>query len=950
MHPLLLSLFLSMFDYSNESNAKSNTSPTAVERSLSGFSPTPPKLLSEKNANSVSDNNGGAVTDKEVAERTLQILLAQSSQEMKAASAQASKEHARPSILKTGLDAVTSKIVKSDELREQVNHYGAELVKTASLFAGGKVGFVSTIVSYGLDQAKYGDSLKDQAIDFTLGGAKGTAMKGIFAAVGSGGQIAPVKGVMMGLGSGAADVVFSRESLNNPAAISDRLKSDVFTAQSILFNAATFTVGQGVFSGVNHLSKGALASNKLLSGMVTGGSFGFVNGSSAEALRQVAEKEDISFSKMLLKGGLEASVGAAGAGIGIKASDPAFHASLRKNVYSALDVVGLNPAPNAREFVVTRGMTDVSKFANEQTSTALTTVREVRNILGWERIGPEKQLLLHHNEQTNGRIPVPKLADLLATCNPENLTSAQKAAHLFPDAKGPVFLEQGQGNRIRLATSDAVPQWKNSIGGNRVMLGGYESPINVMAPLLVGDPFNPNGDKSRPAWDEFVGQLNKAKKLGVNGVSTDVWWGVIEPKQGQFDWRYYDKLSSSIINSGLKWVPILSFHQLGGNVGDTHTVPIPFWTWNKISSQIPGSNADVGKFKSENGNMSSEYIQFAADKYAIPLYKNVMNAFQQQYASKAPHIAEINISLGPAGEARYPSYNQHDPGADYPSRGALQAYSDLQKADFVNFVMKKYGNMEGVEKAWGTKVGKIEPPVDASAFYRDQIHTKTQYGRDFFDWYSGSLVNHIKGVLGESFSVFSNPNAPFKDVEIGAKIPGVHWRIGTKHADGRIELGDRLAELNAGLIRTSTNDWGSDALGRGYRPLLSGIKEAATAPGAGRFTLHFTCLEMLDGQGGPEVKALPNTLANWVGREAKHQGLLLKGENALNYTLHDWAAWNSIRDHMQLHNKPGLYKGLTILRINDVINTAAEPQLKALIEATKGPQPPAGAPALKPAG
>lgn len=933
-----------MFDFTSESTTKSNNGQVAPERTSTPSSQVDiaaPKLLSEK----ISSQE---ISEKEVADRTLEKLLVQSAQEMKSASLQAAKEAPKHSILETGIDVLTSKIVKNDETRNQVNHYGAELVKTASLFAGGKVGLLSTVVSYGLDQAKYGDPLKDQAIDFALGGAKGTTMKGVFAAIGSGGQIAPVKGVLMGLGSGAAEVVFSRDSLNDPSRISERLKSDVFNTQSILFNAATFTVGQGIFSGANHLSKGALANNKILSGMVTGGSFGFVNGSSAEALRQVAENEEISISKMLLKGGLEASVGAAGAGIGIKASDPVFHASLRRNVYGALDKVGLSPSPQAREFVVTNGMAQINKFANEQTTTALTTVREVRNILGWERVGPEKQLLLQHSEQTNGRIPVPKLADLLATCNPENLTAAQKAAHLFPDAKGPVFLEQGQGNRIRLATGDAVPQWKNSIGGNRVMLGNYETPVNVMAPLLVGDPYDPNGEKSKGEWTDFINQLNKAKKLGVNGVSTDVWWGVIEPKQGQFDWRYYDKLSSSISTAGLKWIPILSFHQLGGNVGDTHTVPIPFWTWNKISSQIPGSNADVGKFRSENNNLSSEYIQFAADRYAIPLYKSVMSAFQTQYASKANQIAEINVSLGPAGEARYPSYNQHDPGADYPSRGALQAYSELQKADFVNFVMKKYGSMDGVEKAWGTKVGKIEPPVDASAFYRDQIHTKTQYGKDFFDWYSGSLVNHIKGVLGESFKVFSNPNAPFKNVEIGAKIPGVHWRVGTKHADGRIELGDRLAELNAGLIRTSTNDWASDALGRGYRPLLSGIREAATAPGAGKFTLHFTCLEMLDGQGGPEAKALPNSLANWIGKEAKQQGLLLKGENALNFTLQDWGAWNSMRSHLQLNDKPGLYHGLTILRITDVINTPAEAQLKALIDATKAPPPPGAAPAMKP--
>ena len=109
---------------------------------------------------------------------------------------------------------------------------------------------------------------------------------------------------------------------------------------------------------------------------------------------------------------------------------------------------------------------------------------------------------------------------------------------------------------------------------------------------------------------------------------------------------------------------------------------------------------------------------------------------------------------------------------------------------------------------------------------------------------------------------------------------------------------------------------------------------------------------MLDGQGGPEVKALPNSLAHWVGREAQHQGLKLKGENALNFTLNDWGAWNSMRNHLQLADKPGLYSGLTILRITDVIGTSAEPYLKSLIEATRT-KPPANTPAspvLKPAG
>ena len=64
------------------------------------------------------------------------------------------------------------------------------------------------------------------------------------------------------------------------------------------------------------------------------------------------------------------------------------------------------------------------------------------------------------------------------------------------------------------------------------MLGGPETNINAMAPLMVGDPNNPDGADSKQAWDDFASQLAQGKKLGLDGISTDVWWGVIEPKAG----------------------------------------------------------------------------------------------------------------------------------------------------------------------------------------------------------------------------------------------------------------------------------------------------------------------------------------------------------------------------------------------------------------------------------
>ena len=913
-------------------------------------SPTPPQNLL-KMPEGLKENlqpSSGELhqSEKDVSAKALELLRNESQKDLlnslastKLAKpiAPASEDPHAKGYLQTGINSVTSLVIHDDQTRGSVNHYAAELVKTASLFTGGKLGFASTAIAYGLDQTRTDSSWKEQVADFTLGAAKGSTMKGMFQVIGASGQFAPMKGALMGMGSGAADEVFKRETFTNPSSLNDRLRQTAFNPQAVLMNAVLFTAGEGVYSGINNFAyKGALTENRMLSNMIMGGSFGFVNGTVAEASRQQAETGKIDYTKVVLKGLLESGVSAAGAGIGTKVSDPVFQQKVKDTSLSTLDNLGL--MRHSREFIVTGGMAELDKFTSEQTRTAITTVREVRNILGWERVGPEKHLMLQHSDQKAGSIPIPKLADMLASCNPEKLGAAERASHLFSFAKGPVFLERGAENHIRISLGDQAPQWKNGVGGNRIMLGSPESKINAMAPLLIGDPKNPDGEASKNAWNEFTAQLQQARKIGIDGISTDVWWGVVEPKQGQFQWKYYDKLSSQIIGNELKWVPILSFHsaKAGGNIGDNVDVPVPFWAWNKVASQIPGSSPDVGMFKSEQGNPSTEYIQFWADKQAVPLYRDVMVAFGNHFAPKAPHMSEINISLGPAGEARYPSYNHHDQNVGYPSRGALQSYSDLAKADFKDWVMKKYGDFDGVNKAWGGNVQNIEPPVNVDAFFKDNVHTNTQYGKDYFDWYNQTLVKHIHTVMGTAFDVF-NTNSPYKNTNIGMKIPGIHWRIGTNAGD-HIVMSDRLAELTAGMITTSQNDWHSDELGRGYRPLLSGIKQVMSFPGGDRLTLHFTALEMYDGQDGSmNAKAMPYTLANWVGREAQRQGIPLKGENALGGTLQDPASWQRLASHLRMPGQEGYYNGLTLLRLSDVLGSdVSRYHIQQLIKATGG--------------
>jgi hypothetical protein len=241
------------------------------------------------------------------------------------------------SYLETGFNAVTSRIISKDETRETVNRLASDFVKTATLFTGGKLGLAGTFVAYGLDQASPSDNWKAQAADFALGAAKGEAMRGMFSVVGSSGTCAPLKGALMGLSSGAAEEVFKRQTFTDPSSLNDRLRQNAFNPQAMLMNAALFTAGQGLYSGINLATKGALAQNRIASGMVMGGSFGFVNGTVQEASREMQEKGSIDPGKVLLRGLLDGSVNAAAAGVGMKISDPVFQQHVKDSARKALD-------------------------------------------------------------------------------------------------------------------------------------------------------------------------------------------------------------------------------------------------------------------------------------------------------------------------------------------------------------------------------------------------------------------------------------------------------------------------------------------------------------------------------------------------------------------------------------------------------------------------------------
>ncbi len=443
-----------------------------------------------------------------------------------------------------------------------------------------------------------------------------------------------------------------------------------------------------------------------------------------------------------------------------------------------------------------------------------------------------------------------------------------------------------------------------------VAAGNREFTANVLAPLKVTD------------FAAFTADLKAVEAYGVDAVSVDVWWGDVEGvADNRFDWSYYDRVFAAITDAGLDIAPILSFHQAGGNVGDDYTSLLPSWLFAKYANRTVDGvklGLDGLKHRSEQGNYSPETVQGWADAVVANEYRDFTNAFARHFGRRYAHdVVEINVSLGPSGELRYPSYNSHDVGTGYPTRGALQSYSPLAIKDFQRFALKKYRTLRGVDAAWGTSVPStdaIAPPADAGAFFTTGAYRNSRYGRDFVDWYNGSLVDHGERMLTTVIRALGND---FGEAKIGYKVPGIHWTMTNP-------VNPRATEVTTGLIQTSV-DVDARSTGHGYARII----DLAHRFDRSRrdVVVHFTALEMAD-QNYPPQYSLAKTLVGWIGQYAYDSGVALKGENALQGGVQYDFGWDQINDAFDTWG----YLGLTVLRMRDVAEGTGARRYEQFIE------------------
>ena len=448
----------------------------------------------------------------------------------------------------------------------------------------------------------------------------------------------------------------------------------------------------------------------------------------------------------------------------------------------------------------------------------------------------------------------------------------------------------------------------------------------VMAPLEV------------EKFKDFDAHLDYVFSAGVDAVSVDVWWGLVDNENDYIHWKkHYTDVFDRIERKGLKIIPIISFHQCGGGPNDTCDIPLKPWLWNKVKVAYGLPSVEAAKYESASGEAQGDYIpQWYTDSEifekqsadaVLSLMVAYMEKFKTTFSKFSSSMVEINLSLGPTGEMRLPVYNESD-GWNFPEVGKLQVYSKSARRSFRESMRRKYnGSIAQVNAKWGTQLSNfdaIQPPGGDKLVYSDRIDESNsfftsqgyrgKYGNDFTTWQQDVLLNHAQRLIAAADKVF---DGEFSGIPFGVKIPGLHWQQ-------RCTNTPRATEVAAGLLNTQE---GSLTEGKGYEIFFRMIKSIQQKINR-NIVVHFTALEMDNDSNYCQhcdkeyenCTSLAEDLVLWVANAAHNVGdITLRGENALPGINCDDEP-GDIRTWGQIHkafNRSKVYSGFTLLRMEN---------------------------------
>lgn len=410
--------------------------------------------------------------------------------------------------------------------------------------------------------------------------------------------------------------------------------------------------------------------------------------------------------------------------------------------------------------------------------------------------------------------------------------------------------------------------------------GTARVPVYVMLPL---DTVSPEGRLQRAR--ALNASLMALRSAGVEGVMVDVWWGLVE-KDGplRYNWEPYLELAQMVERNGLKLQMVMSFHQCGGNVGDSCSVPLPPWVLEETRRDPDIVYADrLGRRNPEYISLGCDTLPVLMGRTPIQVYSDYMRSFKDRFNCYLGHvIVEIQVGMGPCGELRYPSYPESNGTWRFPGIGEFQCYDKYMKASL------QAAAVAAGHEEWGKDgphdAGHYNQFPEDTGFFRREGTWNTDYGKFFLEWYSGTLLEHGDRVLAAAEAIFRGTGA-----KLSGKVAGIHWHYRTR---------SHAAELTAGYYNTRFHD--------GYLPVA---KLMATRG----VVLNFTCMEMRDEQQPGHANCSPELIVRQVKQAAKAAGAELAGENALE--RYDEKAYSQVLATSRADDSIGL-SAFTYLRMN----------------------------------
>ncbi|KAJ6714897.1 hypothetical protein OIU85_026406 [Salix viminalis] len=405
-------------------------------------------------------------------------------------------------------------------------------------------------------------------------------------------------------------------------------------------------------------------------------------------------------------------------------------------------------------------------------------------------------------------------------------------------------------------------------------------PVFVMLPL---DTITNGGSLNRPR--AMNASLMALRSAGVEGVMVDAWWGLVE-KDGplKYNWEGYAELVRMVQKHGLKLQVVMSFHQCGGNVGDSCSIPLPPWVLEEISK-----NPDL-VYTDRSGRRNPEYISLGCDslpllrgRTPIQVYSDYMRSFRKRFKDYLGEvIMEIQAGMGPCGELRYPAYPESNGTWRFPGIGEFQCYDKYMRASLE-------ASAEAIgKKDWGRggphDSGQYNLSPEETGFFRRDGTWNTEYGEFFLEWYSGKLLEHGEKILEAAEGIFQGTGA-----KISGKVAGIHWHYRTR---------SHAAELTAGYYNTRHHD--------GYLPIARMFSKHGVV-------FNFTCMEMRDGEQPEHANCSPQGLVRQVKMATRTAGIELAGENALE--RYDAGAYTQVLATSRSESGNGL-TAFTYLRMN----------------------------------